>query len=159
MITDKGNVDIQICPLTMDDYDQVLGVWQRCPGVGINDADTRERTEAYLKRNPGMSFVALARAAVVGTALCGHDGRRGYLNHLAVLESFRGRGIGRQLVERCLQSLKKGGISKCHLFVFHRNESAIRFWEKTGWTVRRDLELVSRRTGRAPRAAGRTSST
>jgi ribosomal protein S18 acetylase RimI-like enzyme len=100
--------------------------------------------EAYLKRNSGMSFVARYKNEIIGAVLCGHDGRRGYLHHLAVHADFRNQGIGRSLVEKCVAALQSGGIQKCHLFIFSSNENGIRFWEKIGWTRRKDIGVVSK---------------
>ena len=137
---------IVVRPFAIEDHHRVLGLWTQCTGIGLSDADTRENISAYLERNPGMSFVAEADNTLVAAVLCGHDGRRGYLNHLAVLPSFRRQGLGRIMVQHCLEALKGVGIGKCHLFVFPENETALRFWQQIGWTQRTDLCIVSRLT-------------
>jgi N-acetylglutamate synthase len=131
---------------TIDDYDEVLALWQATPGVGLSDADSRANIAAYLARNPGLSFVARAEGRLVGAVLCGTDGRRGYLHHLAVHPDFRRLGIGQELAERCLAGLKAQGIHKCHLFVFAGNDSGRAFWERTGWKQRDDLVIMSKGT-------------
>ncbi len=135
---------ILIEPMAMDHYDDVIAVWEKSENVGLSSADEQEQIGAYLARNPGMSFVAKENGGIVGAALCGHDGRRGYLHHLAVAESHQKKGIGRKLAERCIESLRNAGIEKCHLFVFHRNKGGKAFWEKIGWTPRTDIQVVSR---------------
>jgi predicted N-acetyltransferase YhbS len=80
--------------MTIDDYEQAYQLWQACPGGGLSSADSREAITAYLTRNPGMSFVAHDAEKLVGTVMAGHDGRRGYLYHLAVAPSHRQQGIG-----------------------------------------------------------------
>ena len=134
-------MNIEIVPFELDAYEQVFALWQKCEGVGLSDADSREGIAAYLKRNPGFSFVAKANGTVVGAVLCGHDGRRGYLNHLGVHPEWRRRSIGRRLVEQCLGALRSAGIQKCHLFVFNHNDDGFRFWKSLGWTPRSDLEF------------------
>jgi ribosomal protein S18 acetylase RimI-like enzyme len=86
----------------IEDYDAVVTLWRRSEGVGLNESDTREAIAAFLRRNPRLSFVAQKRGRIIGIVLCGHDGRRGYLHHLAVSKHHRQRGIGRQLVVACL---------------------------------------------------------
>lgn len=134
----------EIVPFQIDQYAVVLALWQRCEGVGLSSADARERIQFYLERNPGMSFVALHDTEVVGAILCGHDGRRGYIHHLAVDSHYRRAGIGRSLVEHCLQALQAVGIQKCHLFIFHENDNGRAFWEGIGWTWRQDVRVMSR---------------
>jgi putative acetyltransferase len=135
---------ILIEPMTIDHYDEVIALWKKSEDVGLSSADQREMIQAYLVRNPGMSFVTKENGVIVGAALCGHDGRRGYLHHLAVAESHQKKGIGRELAERCIESLRNAGIEKCHLFVFHRNKEGKAFWEKIGWTPRSDIQVVSK---------------
>ena len=89
---------------------------------------------------------------MVGAVLCGHDGRRGYLHHLAVATSHRRRGIGRELVERCMDGLRREGIAKCHLMVYHHNAAGQAFWRSIGWHGRDDILLMSRNLGDDPNA-------
>ena len=125
-------------------YEDVLSLWQKCEGVGLSDADSRENTRSYLERNSGMSFVALNQDRIIGAVLGGHDGRRGYIYHLAVHPEWRQHGLGRGLVDRCLQTLKGVGIQKCHLFIFNDNTGGIDFWKSVGWEYRMDISLMSR---------------
>ncbi len=134
---------IVIEPMSIDHFDEVIALWKRSGNIGLSSADGREKIKAYLARNPGMSFVAKENGVIVGAALCGHDGRRGYLHHLAVAEAHRKKGIGRKLTQGCLESLRNAGIEKCHLFVFHNNMEGKSFWEKIGWTLRTDIQVVS----------------
>jgi putative acetyltransferase len=91
-----------------------------------------------------MSFVAKTEGRIVGAVLCGHNGRRGYIHHLAVHPQFRRKGIGTTLSDQCLRSLRAAGIQKCHLYVYNDNETAIRFWVEAGWTSRTDIGVISR---------------
>ncbi len=126
-----------------DDYEPVIALWQGCEGIGLSSADEREPISRYLAHNPGMSFVAFLDGRLVGAVLCGHDGRRGYLHHLAVDPAMRGQGIGRALSERCLAALARAGIHKCHIFVYENNEDGLAFWEKGGWVQRHELMIMS----------------
>lgn len=134
---------LTIKPFQMDYYDAVITLWQRCEGIGLSSADSRESIQFYLARNPGMSFVALHSTEVMGAILCGHDGRRGYIHHLAVDPMQRRKGIGRSLVEHCVQALQAVGIQKCHLFIFHANDDGRAFWEGIGWVGRQDIRVMS----------------
>jgi ribosomal protein S18 acetylase RimI-like enzyme len=128
----------------IEDYARAYELWGAAEGVVLRDADSRESVARYLVRNPGLSFVALRGGVLVGTALSGHDGRRGYLQHVAVSPSERRSGVGRLLVERCLGALRAEGIAKCHLMVLPGNEAARAFWKRLGWVERGDVLLVSR---------------
>ena len=99
---------------------------------------------AFLDRNRGLSKVTVIDNSVIGTLLCGHDGRRGYLYHLLVDRRFRRNGIGKQMVELCLDDLGELEIQKCHLFIFTRNRDGKEFWKASGWDRRADIEVFSK---------------
>jgi N-acetylglutamate synthase len=132
--------------MTLADYDQAFALWQACEGIGLTTADSCDGIRAYLGRNPGLSFVARDQGCLVGTVLCGHDGRRGYLHHLAVAPSHRGQGLGRALVAGCLAKLAAAGIDRCHLWARANNREGQAFWRTIGWTERTDLVMMSRQT-------------
>jgi len=136
-------MSIQIREMSINDYETVYALWQTSEGIGLSDADSKEGIKHFLERNPGLSFVAFQGDQIVGAALCGHDGRRGYIHHLSVAKSHRQQGIGKSLVNRCVFALMQIGISKCHLFVFGENEGAIQFWNKVGWSQRVELMMMS----------------
>ena len=136
------NVDISQFEIEL--YDEVLALWQRCEGVGLSDADSVANIQTYLDRNPGMSFVGVSGGRVIGAILAGHDGRRGYIHHLAVHPDCRRQGLAHQLVDRCLAVLVKAGIQKCHIFIFNNNTDGIAFWNSVGWTNRSDIRVISK---------------
>jgi ribosomal protein S18 acetylase RimI-like enzyme len=136
-------MNVLIRELTLADYDQIMNLWSTCEGIGLSSADTRQAIRTYLERNPHLSQIAEEAGRAVAAVLCGHDGRRGYLYHLAVRPVSRGRGIGRRLVETCLAALQANGIQKCHAFVFRDNPQGVAFWRHLGWTPRADIGVVS----------------
>ncbi|HEY1188353.1 MAG TPA: GNAT family N-acetyltransferase [Gemmata sp.] len=139
-------------PMIENDIPAALALWQGLPGIGLRDADNPASLTRYLNRNPGCSFVALHDEALVGVSLAGHDGRRGYLHHVAVSEVFRGRGIGRALVARCSEALKVEGIEKINLWVKADNAAGLAFWKHLGGSERTELVVVSIVTGDNPNA-------
>ncbi|MCR5592653.1 MAG: GNAT family N-acetyltransferase [Saccharofermentans sp.] len=125
--------------MTIEDYEQCYDLWILC-GNGLNDKDdSREGIDKYLKRNPSTSFVATCDGSVVGVILCGHDGRRGIIQHACVSPDYRRQHIGDTLVELALEALKKEGINKVLLVAFKKNEGGNAFWEAQGFTLREDL--------------------
>jgi len=125
------------------DYDAAIDLWKRCPGVGLSSADEREAIAAFLEKNPGLSFASWEGEVLAGTSLCGSDGRRGYLYHVAVDPAYRRRGIGSSLAKASLAALSATGIRKCHLFVLADNESGAAFWSAAGWASRGDIAVFS----------------
>lgn len=139
-------MDIEIAEMTPADYDETVALWQACEGVCLGDVDDREHITAYLRRNPALSFIARRDSTLVGAALCGTDGRCGYLRHLSVAEPHRKSGLGRQLTDRCLSALREAGIGWCNIVVLVENETGQEFWQRTGWTEPAHIRLMSKRT-------------
>lgn len=129
------------------DYSRMIVLWREIEGLALSEADSEERIAGYLTRNEGMSFVCESRGVVVGTILAGHDGRRGFLYHVAVSPAYRGKRIAQRLVSLSLAKLREVGIDKCHLFVREDNELGQRFWASTGWAKRSGFYVYSRDVG------------
>lgn len=138
-------MEFTIRELKMADYESVMKLWLSTEGMAIGDKDSRSNMDGFLQRNPRLSFVAEDPAGeIVGALLCGHDGRRGYLHHLAVRVDCRRKGIGGRLVKQCLSQLLAVGIKKCHLFAFVDNHKGIEFWLGQKFQGRAELVLLSR---------------
>ena len=126
--------------MTIEDYDRVRALWMKIKGFGIRSVDdSREGVERFLKRNPTTSVVAEENGRIVGSILCGHDGRRGCLYHVCVHEDYRRHGIGKAMVVRAMEALKEEKISKVSLIAFTQNDIGNAFWNTIGWTERLDL--------------------
>ncbi|MBP5655683.1 MAG: GNAT family N-acetyltransferase [Clostridiales bacterium] len=131
------NIEYRI--MSIEDYEQAYELFIAC-GNGLNDKDdSREGIDKYLKRNPATSFVATCEGKVVGVIMCGHDGRRGIIQHTCVAPDYRRYGVGSKLVELALAALKEEGINKVLLVAFKKNEGGNSFWESQGFTLREDL--------------------
>jgi len=131
---------------TIQDHEEAFALWKSSEHIGLSSADDWVKIKKLLERNPGMSKVAVENGQIIGTILCGHDGRRGYLYHLYVEPHYRRQGLGKKLVEACLEALHQQGINKCHLFIFGGNEAGKQFWHNTGWQKRDDIVVFSHDT-------------
>ncbi len=131
---------MEIRKMVFEDYKKVYDLWLNTPGMGLNTSDDSfDGISKYLKRNPNTCFVAERDSQIIGAIMSGHDGRRGYIYHIAVKISERENGIGTSLVEHAMKALKDEGINKVALVVFSRNETGNSFWEKRGFSIRQDL--------------------
>ena len=129
--------------MTIDDYDAVMALLQTTIGVKLREADSRASTLRYLEKNAGHSFVAEVTGTIIGCVMGAHDGRRGYLQHLAVNKHYRRCGVGTTLVNQSVAALRQVGIYKVHIFVLNDNHDAKIFWAKRNWTLRTDILLYS----------------
>lgn len=126
--------------MTIEDYDGVKELWMKIKGFGIRSIDdSREGVARFLKRNPTTSVVAEENGKIVGSILCGHDGRRGCFYHVCVDEAYRMQGIGKSMVVKAMEALKEEKINKVSLIAFTQNDIGNAFWKEIGWTKREDL--------------------
>ena len=131
--------------MTAADIPAALELWRCTEGLGLGESDTPEALATFLKRNPGLSCVAPApEGGLWGAVLCGDDGRRGYLHHLAVAHAQRRRGLARVLLAFCFAGLAARRIPKCNIFLFSDNAEGERFWLREGWNDRRDLKVLQK---------------
>lgn len=132
--------DIRIQPMTVDDYDDVRALWMTIRGFGIRTLDDSPADiRRFILRNPTTSVVARDGNRIVGSILCGSDGRQGALYHVCVARDYRRRGIGTRMVGYCMQQLKLMGINKVSLIAFASNDVGNAFWNKIGWTRKSDV--------------------
>ncbi len=123
-----------------EDYGEIYQLWKSIKGFAIRTADdSKDGVERFLKRNPTTSVVAVEDGKIVGSILCGHDGRRGCLYHVCVHPDYRLRGIGESMVVFAMEALRKEGINKVSLIAFMENDIGNAFWKTIGWTKRGDL--------------------
>ena len=131
---------MKIRAMTINDYDLVYSLWLNTPNMGLNNLDdSKNGIATYLARNPNTCFVAEKNGNIVGVILSGHDGRRGFIYHVAVVLDEQRHGIGTVLVSTAMSALEREGISKVALVVMTKNEKGNTFWEKQGFSSRSDL--------------------
>lgn len=131
---------MQIRSMTIEDYPSVYHLWQGIEGFGLRSIDdSEEGITRFLKRNPTTSVVAEEDGKIIGSILCGHDGRTGCFYHVCVKEGHRNRGIAKKMTYFSLEALKNEQISKVSLVAFERNTTGNACWHELGWLERKDL--------------------
>ena len=113
--------------MTIEDYDEVYKLWKKIRGFGIRSIDDSKE------------FVAVKEGKIVGSILCGHDGRQGSLYHVCVDEAYRRHGIGKDMVVHSMKALQEEKINKVCLIAFAQNNVGNAFWNTIGWTERLDV--------------------
>lgn len=122
-----------------DDYDGVYELWSKIKGFGIRSIDdSKENIHSFIDRNPNLSAVAEHNGLIVGSILCGHDGRTGSFYHVCVDEDYRKQGIAHKMSKFCLEALKNEQINKIALIAFKNNDLGNTFWSHYGFCLRED---------------------
>jgi ribosomal protein S18 acetylase RimI-like enzyme len=115
------------------DGDELRKLWA---SVGFHSVGDDDRSLARLaRRNPGLVLVAAEGGRIVGSALGAFDGRRGWIYHVATVESHRRRGIATKLVDRIEAGLGDLGSPTVNVMVGEERDSGRAFWKARGYTV------------------------
>jgi ribosomal protein S18 acetylase RimI-like enzyme len=118
---------------SIGDYEPALELWQKVEGVEVCEGDDKEGVARFVAHNPGLSRVATDGSKLVGVVMCGHDGRRGHIYHLAVDPAYRRFGLGKRLVQECLDGLRQVGVVRVIILVADDNSGGAEFWKRAGW--------------------------
>ena len=123
------------------DGDRLRTFWLAC-GIKIRPGDDDASLRVFAARNPDLFILAEENGHLVGSALAGWDGRRGWLYHVAVHPDERRRGLGRELVAAAEERLRALGCPKLNLIVWDDNSYAMRFWESLGYRREKTVEYA-----------------
>ena len=121
-----------IRPFDWPDYDAVIEIWRAAP-FGIGPSETRDGISLRLERDAELFLVAEDAGVIVGAVLGAFDGRRGWINHLAVRPDQRQRGIGTALLAEVERRLRDKGCLKVNLHVESDNADVAMFYERLGY--------------------------
>ncbi|MGP8134619.1 MAG: GNAT family acetyltransferase [Thermoplasmata archaeon] len=114
------------------DFSSVRRLWRES-GLVLGPSDTRAELERARRRNPDLFLVAEADGRLIGVVLGRFDGRRGWVNHLAVAPELRYRGIGSTLMRELERRLRAKGCPKVNLHVLRANRGICAFYERIGY--------------------------
>lgn len=108
-------------------------LWKDVAFRSLGDDD--RSLAAFAERNPGLLVVATEGEAIVGSALAGWDGRRGWLYHVATAEAHRRKGVATRLVRRLEKRLSTLGCAKVNVVLRDGDTAAGPFWAALGYEV------------------------
>ena len=132
-------MSVEIRQMKIQDYQEVHNLWEHIHGFAIRSIDDSERGIAkFIKRNPTTSVVAVSDGHIIGTILCGHDGRTATFYHVCVAEEYRRHGVGKLMVVEAMKALQREEINTISLIAFTNNDVGNAFWNGMGWTKRSD---------------------
>jgi ribosomal protein S18 acetylase RimI-like enzyme len=131
-VDNPGMSAYAIGPFDDADEDAVVALWERC---GLTRPWNDPRRDVARKRLVQRDLFLVARSGdgVVGTAMFGYDGHRGWVNYLAVDPAFQRRGIAAALMAAGEGLLRDLGCPKVNLQVRSGNASAVAFYGALGY--------------------------
>jgi ribosomal protein S18 acetylase RimI-like enzyme len=130
----KASINILTREFRIEDYDALVNLWK---GTGLpykpQGRDRRDKIEGEIRRANAIFLVAEVDGKLVGSVLATHDGRKGWINRLAVAPAFRFRGIAKRLVAEAESRLSSQGIEIVACLIEDWNIDSKRFFETIGY--------------------------
>lgn len=123
---------MRIEPLDWSTFDAVEVLW-RDAGLTRPWNDPRDDFERALTGPASAVLGAFDDEVLAGTVMVGHDGHRGWVYYLAVVEARRGTGIGAALMAAAEEWLRRSGAVKVQLMVRETNGAVLGFYERLGY--------------------------
>lgn len=124
---------LTIRPATGADEAAVTDLWRICGLVVSHNDPATDFRVARAKENSDVLVGVAPEGKIIGSAMVGHDGHRGWLYYVAVSPDHRARGIGRSIVEAGETWLSERGVSKAQLLVRETNTEVVAFYERIGF--------------------------
>lgn len=134
-------MEYEIRPYRESDEEGVVGLWNEV----FPDQPPRNDPRASIRRKLAVQrelfFVATAAGEILGTAMAGYDGHRGWVYSVATRPELRAKGIGRALMERVERELTSLGCPKLNLQVVSSNRGVVAFYERLGYSVEERVSM------------------
>jgi N-acetylglutamate synthase len=142
----QGEQPLEIRRADVADYDDIVGVWAEA-GLSYRPQgrDRRESVQRELRRGTGAFFLASSAGCPVGVVLGTHDGRKGWINRLAVVPAYRRKGVASRLVREVEAWLEAEGIELCAALIESPNGGSMAFFAEIGYVHDPEIEYVSKR--------------
>jgi ribosomal protein S18 acetylase RimI-like enzyme len=137
---------VTVRELRLDDYDAVQRLWSEA-GLPVRPQgrDRLEKVAVELERGTALFLLAEAGGEVVGVVLGTNDGRKGWINRLAVAPAYQRRGIARLLVQEIEARLTALGLDITAALIESHNQTSLDFFQAIGYIHDAEIEYVSKR--------------
>lgn len=137
---------VKIRELTIDDYDRLCALWEEA-GLPFrpNGRDQRDRIVREIEGPCSVFLIAEDEGNLVGAILGTHDGRKGWINRLAISPRHRRQGIASALVAAVEERLSACGIEIFAGQIEDWNEASMVFFERLGYTRHDDIIYYTKR--------------
>jgi len=128
--------------ITQADLPAMLDLW-RAAALQLSPTDSETGLRRHLAISGTLAWVLCAAdGRMLGTVLGSDDGRRGWVNHLAVHPDAQGHGYGARLIEAVVERLRRQGCEKVNLLVRHHNQQVVPFYEQQGFAIDNNLFMA-----------------
>jgi len=137
---------IRIRELTFADYGSMVKIWKRAGlPVKLKGRESKESIEKQMEETPDLFFGAEEDGELVGVIIASTEGRKGWLNRIAVVPERRGRGIAKEMTAEAEKALERRGIKIIGLLIHKGNKKSISLARSTGYIPAPDILYLTKR--------------
>jgi ribosomal protein S18 acetylase RimI-like enzyme len=142
----RKRTEVKVNSLTISDYDQIVALWQKA-GLPFRPQgrDRKEAIQAQMEADPDFFIGAFEDNRLVGIVVASTDGRRGWINRLAVDPQFRRRQVAKTLVAEAEKILRGHGVRIFCALVDDGNIGSLELFKSCGYREHRDIVYFSKR--------------
>ncbi len=130
----------------MERYKEMCEIWE---GTGLpsktKGRDGKRQIAKQIEASPDLFIGAFDREKMVGVCIATDDGRRGWINRLAVLPEYQGRGIAKKIIAACERALRKRGRRIFCAQTEDGNEKSLGLFRGAGYKEHRDFIYMAKR--------------
>ncbi|MDD8020315.1 MAG: GNAT family N-acetyltransferase [Acidobacteriota bacterium] len=139
-------MEVLIRKFKISDYEEVMNLWQlgRLP-LKPQGRDSRAQLEQQIKFDQVIFLVAEKEGKIIGTVLATHDGRKGWINRLAVHPDYRRQGLGRRLIKRAEEELEKKGLLLVAALIEEDNPASMNLFVQLGYEPHPEIKYFTKR--------------
>jgi ribosomal protein S18 acetylase RimI-like enzyme len=138
--------ELVIRDFRIEDYDKLIDLWSAA-GLGYRPKgrDSRHQMEQQLKHGNMTFLVAQTGGRLVGSVIGTHDGRKGWINRLAVHPSYRRRGLAKKLIAEVEKRLSQVGLEVTAGLIERGNTASLQLFQSLGYERASDIVYLSKR--------------
>lgn len=139
---------IEIRELKPEDYEKIVEVWKDA-GLPFKPLgrDSFQEIEKQMQRNPDLFIGAFIEGELAGVCIGSEDGRKGWINRVAVKKEFQRRGIARLLIAEAEKRLRARGLKIICVLIEDWNNASLSLFQKAGYVLHKDIFYLSKREG------------
>ena len=139
-------MDAKIRNFKIEDYPSLIQLW-KAAGLPYKPQgrDSKEKIEAELEKGIAIFLVAEAGNKIIGSVIGTHDGRKGWINRVAVDPGYREKGLAKMLVSEVEKKLDNLGIDIIACLIEDWNDRSVKVFQKLGYIKHEDVIYFSKR--------------
>ena len=141
--------NIKLRALRAEDYENMIETWNKAGlSIRVKGRESKESIRKELKFVGAYFIGAFDKSKEeqpIGLVIANYDGRRGWINRIAVLPEYRRRGVASALIDKAEEFLKKKGAKVIAALIDKSNNSSRKLFEKHGYNMIEEISYYAKR--------------